>query len=81
MHDVRGIQGADQQHGSGEDDAAADGGRATTPFVCEEGCGNAEGEHEDGGDAGGEERRCLRWYSCLREDGRGVLRDLVSIRR
>jgi len=81
MHDVRGVQRADKKHGPGEDDAAADGGRATTPLVCEEGGGNAEGEHEDGGDAGGEKRGSLRWYSCLCEDGRGVLRDLISMRR
>ena len=60
MHDVRCVQRADKEHGPGEDDAAADGGRATTPLVGEERGGNAEGEHEDGGDPRSEEGGCLR---------------------
>lgn len=55
VHGVARIQRAHEEHGGGEADAAVDGALTAAPLVGEDGGGYRDCEHDDGGNAGGEE--------------------------
>ena len=53
---IRCVEGADEEHAGGHDEAASDNGTTASPCISVEECGDGDKEHEDCGNAGGEER-------------------------